>query len=210
MAEARETEEIVQVALSCMSEKQRAALLLSRHHGLSYQEIAGAMGLRVGAVKSLIHRATETLRKSRTLIFGIVLRRSREMRCNKARKYLTALLDGESKKSFGRLQEHLAGCKACRSERKTLQRVRGAMERMEMPEYEPFVSPEAVLDQVGSEHRDSVERRRRDRGRSLLGVPLVGLRPAIALATGMAVIALVWLVPFLRSSRSPPNRRSSW
>jgi RNA polymerase sigma-70 factor (ECF subfamily) len=63
MAEARETEEIVQVALGCMSEKQRAALLLSRHHGLSYQEIAGAMGLRVGAVKSLIHRATETLRK---------------------------------------------------------------------------------------------------------------------------------------------------
>ena len=79
-----------------------------------------------------------------------------------------------------------------------------------MPEYEPFVSPEAVLDQVRSEQRDSVERRRRDRGRSLLGVPLVGLRPAIALATGMAVIALVWLVPFLRSIPLPPNRRSSW
>ncbi len=63
MAEARQTEEIVQSALGRMPEKQRAALLLSRHHGLSYQEIAGAMGLRVGAVKSLIHRATGTLRK---------------------------------------------------------------------------------------------------------------------------------------------------
>ena len=63
MAEARQTEEIVQLVLGRMPEKQRAALLLSRHHGLSYQEIAGAMGLRVGAVKSLIHRATETLRK---------------------------------------------------------------------------------------------------------------------------------------------------
>jgi len=63
LAEARQTEEIVQMALSRMPEKQRAALLLSRHHGLSYQEIADTMGLRVGAVKSLIHRATETLRK---------------------------------------------------------------------------------------------------------------------------------------------------
>ena len=63
LAEARQTEEIVQAALGRMPEKQRAALLLSRHQGLSYQEIAGAMGLRVGAVKSLIHRATNTLRK---------------------------------------------------------------------------------------------------------------------------------------------------
>jgi RNA polymerase sigma-70 factor (ECF subfamily) len=63
MAEARQTEEIVQRALGRIPEKQRAALLLSRHHGLTYQEIAGVMGLRVGAVKSLIHRATETLHK---------------------------------------------------------------------------------------------------------------------------------------------------
>ncbi len=63
MAEARQTEEIVQMALGRMPDKQRAALLLSRHHGLSYQEIADTMGLRVGAVKSLIHRATESMRK---------------------------------------------------------------------------------------------------------------------------------------------------
>lgn len=62
MAEARQTEAVVQKVLGGMPEKQRAALLLSRHHGLSYQEIAQVMGLRVGAVKSLIHRATETLR----------------------------------------------------------------------------------------------------------------------------------------------------
>jgi RNA polymerase sigma-70 factor (ECF subfamily) len=63
MAVAKQMEEIVQRTLVGMPEKQRAALLLSRHHGLSYQEIAEAMGLRVGAVKSLIHRATETLRR---------------------------------------------------------------------------------------------------------------------------------------------------
>jgi RNA polymerase sigma-70 factor (ECF subfamily) len=63
MLEARQVEEIIQQALQQMPEKQRVALLLSRHHGLAYREIAQAMGLRVGAVKSLIHRGTETLRK---------------------------------------------------------------------------------------------------------------------------------------------------
>ncbi len=66
LAEARQTEERVQTALRRMPEKQRAALLLSRHHGLSYQEIADTMGLRVGAVKSLIHRATESMRRQLT------------------------------------------------------------------------------------------------------------------------------------------------
>ena len=42
---------------------QRTALLLCRQHGFSYQEIAGIMRLRLGAVKSLIHRATETLHR---------------------------------------------------------------------------------------------------------------------------------------------------
>jgi RNA polymerase sigma-70 factor (ECF subfamily) len=63
LAGARQIESVVQQALTHMPERQRAALLLSRHHGFSYREIAQAMGLRVGAVKSLIHRATETLRK---------------------------------------------------------------------------------------------------------------------------------------------------
>jgi RNA polymerase sigma-70 factor (ECF subfamily) len=63
VAWARQIETVVQRTLSHMPERQRAALLLSRHHGFSYREIAEAMGLRVGAVKSLIHRASETLRK---------------------------------------------------------------------------------------------------------------------------------------------------
>jgi RNA polymerase sigma-70 factor (ECF subfamily) len=63
MAGARQIETVVQRTLSHMPERQRAALLLSRHHGFAYREIAQAMGIRVGAVKSLIHRATETLRR---------------------------------------------------------------------------------------------------------------------------------------------------
>jgi RNA polymerase sigma-70 factor (ECF subfamily) len=44
--------------------QQRAALLLARAEGLSYDEVAAALGCSVAAVKSLIHRATVTLRES--------------------------------------------------------------------------------------------------------------------------------------------------
>lgn len=42
--------------------QQRAALLLARVEGLSYEEVAEALTSSVSAVKSLIHRATVTLR----------------------------------------------------------------------------------------------------------------------------------------------------
>jgi RNA polymerase sigma-70 factor (ECF subfamily) len=43
--------------------QQRAALLLARVEGLSYEEVATALSCSVSAVKSLIHRATVTLRQ---------------------------------------------------------------------------------------------------------------------------------------------------
>jgi RNA polymerase sigma-70 factor (ECF subfamily) len=42
--------------------QQRAALLLARVEGLSYEEVAEALASSVSAVKSLIHRATVKLR----------------------------------------------------------------------------------------------------------------------------------------------------
>jgi RNA polymerase sigma-70 factor (ECF subfamily) len=42
--------------------QQRAALLLARVEGMSYEEVATALACSVSAVKSLIHRATVTLR----------------------------------------------------------------------------------------------------------------------------------------------------
>ena len=44
--------------LARLPEKQRAALVLCRLEGLSYEEVAEIMGTTVPAVKSLIHRAT--------------------------------------------------------------------------------------------------------------------------------------------------------
>ncbi len=44
--------------LARLPEKQRAALVMARLEGLSYEEIADVLGTTVSAVKSLVHRAT--------------------------------------------------------------------------------------------------------------------------------------------------------
>jgi RNA polymerase sigma-70 factor (ECF subfamily) len=51
-------ERAVGVLLDDLPEKQRAALVLCRLEGLSYEEIAQVLETSVSAVKSLVHRAT--------------------------------------------------------------------------------------------------------------------------------------------------------
>ena len=50
----------VQALLDRLPEKQRAAFVLCRFQGLSYEEIAVTLDTSVPAVKSLVHRATVT------------------------------------------------------------------------------------------------------------------------------------------------------
>jgi len=50
-------------AVAALPPKQRAALLLSRVDGLAYQDVARSLGCTEGAVKALIFRATQTLKK---------------------------------------------------------------------------------------------------------------------------------------------------
>jgi RNA polymerase sigma-70 factor (ECF subfamily) len=52
----------LRAVLDDLPPQQRAALLLARVEGLSYEEVAEALSCSVSAVKSLIHRATVTLR----------------------------------------------------------------------------------------------------------------------------------------------------
>jgi RNA polymerase sigma-70 factor (ECF subfamily) len=59
--EAERTGARLETALSALPERQRAALLLRSEQGLGYEEIAAALETTVGSVKSLIHRARETL-----------------------------------------------------------------------------------------------------------------------------------------------------
>jgi len=52
----------VQTLLERLPPQQRAALLLARAEGFSYEDVAASLDCSVSAVKSLIHRATVTLR----------------------------------------------------------------------------------------------------------------------------------------------------
>lgn len=52
----------VDAALADLPEKQRLALAMCRDGELSYEEIAEVLGVTVPAIKSLIHRARETMK----------------------------------------------------------------------------------------------------------------------------------------------------
>jgi RNA polymerase sigma-70 factor (ECF subfamily) len=52
----------VREALAGLSEEQREALVLARYHGMPYAEIAQTLGISVGAVKTRIFRAVESLK----------------------------------------------------------------------------------------------------------------------------------------------------
>jgi len=58
-----ETGTRIQKVLDKLPAKQKSALLLSRVEGLSYQEVAECLDTTESAVKSLIFRATQTLRE---------------------------------------------------------------------------------------------------------------------------------------------------
>lgn len=61
LAEARL--DAVRSAIAQLPDKQRAAVVMHKYQELDYQQIAGALGCSVSAVKSLLFRAYETLRQ---------------------------------------------------------------------------------------------------------------------------------------------------
>lgn len=59
----RELKERIQAAIQQLPAQQRTAVILCRFEGLSYEEIGGVLGCSVSAVKSLLHRARESLKE---------------------------------------------------------------------------------------------------------------------------------------------------
>ncbi|HTO54429.1 MAG TPA: sigma-70 family RNA polymerase sigma factor [Myxococcota bacterium] len=59
--DAERTRERLEKALGELPERQRAAVLLRSEEGLDYEEIAGSLDTTVASVKSLLHRARESL-----------------------------------------------------------------------------------------------------------------------------------------------------
>jgi len=63
-AATRELARQLEAAVTALPPKQRAALLLSRVDGLAYRDVADALGCTEGAVKALLFRATQSLKKT--------------------------------------------------------------------------------------------------------------------------------------------------
>ncbi len=63
-ASSRELTRQLEAAVGELPPKQRAALLLSRVDGLAYRDVAEALGCTEGAVKALLFRATQSLKKT--------------------------------------------------------------------------------------------------------------------------------------------------
>lgn len=77
--EGEEARERVQAAVDELPEQQRLALVLARYHHCSYDDVAETMGTTVPAVKSLLTRARENLRRRlRGLVEGDATARSRK------------------------------------------------------------------------------------------------------------------------------------
>jgi len=63
-ASTRELARRLEQAVAELPPKQRAALLLSRMDGLAYRDVGQALGCSEGAVKALLFRATQSLKKT--------------------------------------------------------------------------------------------------------------------------------------------------
>jgi RNA polymerase sigma-70 factor (ECF subfamily) len=62
--DARHFDADVQEALDCLSPEFRVAVVLCDIEGFTYEEIAGMLGVKIGTVRSRIHRARAQLRAS--------------------------------------------------------------------------------------------------------------------------------------------------
>ncbi|MEW5767781.1 MAG: sigma-70 family RNA polymerase sigma factor [bacterium] len=62
LMEQKEQQAIVREAINSLPENQRIAVILNRYEELSYEEMAHCLNLSVSAVKSLLHRAKESLK----------------------------------------------------------------------------------------------------------------------------------------------------
>jgi RNA polymerase sigma-70 factor (ECF subfamily) len=67
----RELEGRLRFALQRLPPKQRAALLLSRVDGLAYRDVGEVLGCTEGAVKALLFRATQSLKRDLQEFLGV-------------------------------------------------------------------------------------------------------------------------------------------
>ena len=97
-----------------LPEQQRSALLMRELEGLSYAELAGALGVTIPAVKSLLVRARIGLAEAVE---------ARDAACGEVRAHLAAA-HGRGVRSSGLARRHMRDCAGCREYRRQLRAAR--------------------------------------------------------------------------------------
>jgi len=112
--------------LGRLAASQRAALTLRELYGLTYGEIAAALGMSVGAVEVLVFRARRRFREQyeRVAAGAGAGPTERAPRCKDVRASLAAVLDDEESDGKARAAAlaHVRGCAACQAEIAALRR----------------------------------------------------------------------------------------
>ncbi len=124
------------------------------------------------------------------------------MRCQRARKWMTAAVDGElSPRRRRALDGHLAACAACRRELAVTERMLAALEGLPMEAAVSARLEQATLRRVRLAAADEAERAPASRWR--LWLPL----PAFALATAAVLVLAIGIVRRAGEVPGPPAVR---
>jgi RNA polymerase sigma-70 factor (ECF subfamily) len=120
-AERREARGDVLRALLALPDAQRAALTLREYQGLSYDEIAAALGISRAAVETLLFRARRGFRAA----YEGLAAAPQLIGCPELAPLLSVMIDNELEASaLMELSGHVARCPCCRHELDQLRRTR--------------------------------------------------------------------------------------
>src|SRR3989442_13688882 len=111
------------------------------------------------------------------------------MRCQRARKWMTAAVDGElSPRRRRALDGHLAACAACRRELAVTERMLTALEGLPMEAAGSARLEQATLRRVRLAAADEAERAPARRGARWRPRPAFPLAPAAVLGLGLGIV----------------------
>jgi RNA polymerase sigma-70 factor (ECF subfamily) len=124
----------IRSALEQLAFNQRAALVMRELGGISYRDIAAALGITESAVETLLFRARRALREQ---LEG-------DLTCGQAESALSRRLDGRLDRSeAAALRAHLRACRECATLERSMRARRGALRGLPFPVPPPLSLPAA-------------------------------------------------------------------